>query len=438
MMRALLATTVLAAPLLAVLCAAPAAAQDLQFLKPAPGVGPFVQLESLDLMGHRLLAPSLWISYANQPVVRRDNKARISEIMVEHQTSIDAQMAVGLYEIFEFGLHVPMVIVNGEGLDRLGQGGAAFGDIRGTARAQVLGDPGETGLVIGTQITAPTGDPDRFFGSQGWTFTPNATGGLRNHGVEAIGNLGIRLRTETDEVLNLDLNHELVWGAGVSSELGTWFVSAFGEINGAVGLGDVLDDTVTRPVETLFGLRFDTLFGGLFTIGAGLGINPDRGVPRARGFLGFTYRRPPARATDIDPTRLFGAPDEDSDDDGFDDRDDICPDRPEDKDGFQDDDGCPDPDNDQDGIPDTLDRCPLRPETVNGIDDADGCPEIADSDKDGVPDDTDRCPLSLEDLDGFRDDDGCADLDNDGDGVHDVDDTCRDEPGDGPDGCPSG
>ena len=38
-----------------------------------------------------------------------------------------------------------------------------------------------------------------------------------------------------------------------------------------------------------------------------------------------------------------------------------CPDQPEDKDGFQDDDGCPDLDNDGDGIPDALDKCPNEP-----------------------------------------------------------------------------
>ncbi|HEY0250939.1 MAG TPA: outer membrane beta-barrel protein, partial [Kofleriaceae bacterium] len=41
----------------------------------------------------------------------------------------------------------------------------------------------------------------------------------------------------------------------------------------------------------------------------------------------------------------------DSDGDGIPDDQDKCPNEPEDKDGFQDDDGCPDPDNDNDGVP---------------------------------------------------------------------------------------
>jgi len=65
----------------------------------------------------------------------------------------------------------------------------------------------------------------------------------------------------------------------------------------------------------------------------------------------------------------------DRDGDGIPDELDKCPDEPEDKDGFEDEDGCPDPDNDHDGIPDDKDKCPNEPETVNGVADEDGCPD---------------------------------------------------------------
>jgi outer membrane protein OmpA-like peptidoglycan-associated protein len=65
----------------------------------------------------------------------------------------------------------------------------------------------------------------------------------------------------------------------------------------------------------------------------------------------------------------------DQDGDGIPDQDDLCPDQPEDKDGFEDQDGCPDPDNDQDRIPDAKDACPNEPETYNGFEDEDGCPD---------------------------------------------------------------
>jgi len=117
----------------------------------------------------------------------------------------------------------------------------------------------------------------------------------------------------------------------------------------------------------------------------------------------------------------------DRDKDGIEDSADRCPDDPEDKDGFQDQDGCPELDNDGDGVPDTLDKCPMVPEDKDGFEDADGCPEN-DNDKDGILDPNDKCPNEAEDKDGFQDEDGCPDKDNDQDGILDPDDLCPDEP----------
>jgi len=60
----------------------------------------------------------------------------------------------------------------------------------------------------------------------------------------------------------------------------------------------------------------------------------------------------------------------DRDGDGIKDSMDKCPDDPEDRDGFEDEDGCPDPDNDKDGIRDVDDRCPNVPGPP-----PDGCPK---------------------------------------------------------------
>jgi outer membrane protein OmpA-like peptidoglycan-associated protein len=136
---------------------------------------------------------------------------------------------------------------------------------------------------------------------------------------------------------------------------------------------------------------------------------------------------PPPRPADPDGDGIIGAADK-------------CPNEPEDKDGFQDDDGCPDPDNDGDGIPDAKDQCPNEPEDKDGFKDDDGCPDT-DNDGDGIPDDKDKCPNEAEDKDGFQDDDGCPDIDNDGDGIPDDKDKCPNEPEtkngyEDADGCP--
>ena len=59
-----------------------------------------------------------------------------------------------------------------------------------------------------------------------------------------------------------------------------------------------------------------------------------------------------------------------------------------------------------------------------------------DTDGDGILDDKDQCINEPEDKDGFQDDDGCPDTDNAKDGIADKDDTCPNEFGVPPDGCP--
>jgi len=120
-------------------------------------------------------------------------------------------------------------------------------------------------------------------------------------------------------------------------------------------------------------------------------------------------------------------PNSDRDHDGILDDTDRCPDVPEDKDDFKDQDGCPDDDNDQDGILDKVDHCPDEAEDKDGFEDADGCPD-EDNDKDGIADPVDKCPDVPEDKDEFEDADGCPDPDNDKDGILDARDLCPNEP----------
>jgi OOP family OmpA-OmpF porin len=89
-------------------------------------------------------------------------------------------------------------------------------------------------------------------------------------------------------------------------------------------------------------------------------------------YLSFGAEKAPPPAPKPAPAPVV---DKDTDGDGIPDSIDKCPNEPEDKDGFQDEDGCPDPDNDGDGILDVNDKCPNEPETFNGYQDDDGCPD---------------------------------------------------------------
>jgi OmpA-OmpF porin, OOP family len=182
------------------------------------------------------------------------------------------------------------------------------------------------------------------------------------------------------------------------------------------------------PLEALGGLKLYLAKNSFLSFGAGSGLLRGKGAnPDLRAFVGIVF----------EPN--VG----DRDGDGLKDDIDGCPNDPEDKDGFEDEDGCPDPDNDRDGIPDEKDACPDDPEDKDGFQDEDGCPDVEklDRDGDGILDAVDGCPDDPEDKDGFQDRDGCPDPDNDRDGILDVDDLCPNDPEDrdgfeDTDGCP--
>lgn len=104
--------------------------------------------------------------------------------------------------------------------------------------------------------------------------------------------------------------------------------------------------------------------------------------------------------------RLIEPPPRDDDGDLVTNDGDRCPDEPEDRDDFRDDDGCPEADNDGDGLLDGNDACPDVAEDRDGFEDSDGCPE-PDNDGDHILDVRDRCPNEAEVFNGVSDDDGC-------------------------------
>jgi OOP family OmpA-OmpF porin len=126
-----------------------------------------------------------------------------------------------------------------------------------------------------------------------------------------------------------------------------------------------------------------------------------------------------ANSKECAPKRVLIKTKTDKDGDGILDDVDQCPDQPEDKDLFEDEDGCPDPDNDQDTVLDPLDKCP----NTKGPVENEGCP-YGDKDGDGINDKEDACPDAPEDKDGDRDTDGRPDVDVDGDGVEDCTEGC--------------
>ena len=311
-------------------------------------------------------------------------------------------------------------------------------------------------------VFLPFGDEDMLLGDRNLVFEPRLAAEWRPdklHATRLIANVAARIRQRTvleaydptpmgatpaDAKVILDVGSELVPGVGGIYELSPRAqlaaeVQAFVDLPSSLSYGGCHLNS-GAPCGSVKG-DFTTLAtaGALVRVTAdvtmslmlGTGQGGDRGNAFHVG-AGVIWAPQPAG------TARPGAGDRDGD--GIPDSADACPDEPEDKDGFQDEDGCPDPDNDGDGIPDSRDKCPNEPEDKDGFQDEDGCPD-PDNDGDGIPDAQDKCPNDPEDKDGFEDEDGCPDLDNDGDGFPDAVDKCPNDPEtvngfEDEDGCP--
>jgi outer membrane protein OmpA-like peptidoglycan-associated protein len=359
----------------------------------------------------------------------------------------------------------------GDGAAYLGDELAGPLDARFGLKLALIDRPLFAVTAVGS-VFLPFGDDDMLLGDRNIVFEPKLALDWRRDRIRAtrlIANLGMRIRQRTvlqgydpmtmtatpaDAKAFLDVGSELVAGIGGVYELSPRMSAALE----AVAFVPLPDGLSWGDCRLYSGARCSTLtsadyFSGAhhgdFTVQATGGVNlrltPDVSADIMIGTGRFGARGDEVRVT----TGLVWAPQPggggasgraDRDGDGIPDAVDACPDEPEDKDGFQDEDGCPDPDNDRDGIPDKDDQCPNEPEDKDGFQDQDGCPD-PDNDKDGIPDATDKCPDEPEDKDGFQDEDGCPDDDNDGDGFPDAVDKCPNDPEtvngfEDEDGCP--
>jgi outer membrane protein OmpA-like peptidoglycan-associated protein len=393
---------------------------DVEHLEPRPlgfpGLGRSTNLR------WREWAAGAFVHYANSPLVLFEGRLQVGEV-VRHRLTLDLIGAVGLTDWLEVQAALPIVVFQ-SGDDGLPTGDlpvAGLKDLRLAAKVSLLdqaaGDP--IGLAIRPDLHLPTGDRDGFLGTGSVRFVPTVLVDRSFAwlwGVHFAASLGLNLRPDAD-VGNAQIEDELVARFGAGLGLPGWErlrPLVFLELVTATRLESPFAEPEQTPLVGRMGLRMEwdrpsnrTWHG---TAGLSGGSTRGYGSPDVQLFAGWVFEQ-----------RLG-----DRDGDGIVDRDDACPDTPEDRDGFEDDDGCPEVDFDRDGVPDDVDPCPTDPEDMDGFEDEDGCPE-SDNDRDGIPDPDDLCPVEPEDFDGFDDGDGCPEEDTDRDGVPDHLDACPDE-----------
>src|SRR5450432_2147600 len=411
---------------------------DAQLFQPAIGPRNFLTLEGTDVPDHKRLSFGLTLNYQSRPYsTYTQGTAAGTAYLIDNQFGGELDAAIGLFDRFQVGLGLPYTAyLSGDAIDAMGAatGGRltenGIGDMRLEAKAQLaaLGDDDQYSFAASGGITLPT---SKSVTDSAYLGDKNVTGRLKGIGMVSLGhvraaaNLGLLFRG-TSYAFATQMSHQVLYGAAAAYDVGHR-VEVILELAGRSGIPQFNQFyTDVNPFEVDIAGRWGVTSMVSVLAGGGKGLGTGIGAPQLRLFAGVQFN-PDFR---------------DRDHDGVYDVDDKCPDQPEDRDGFQDQDGCPDPDNDNDGIPDAQDKCPNDPEDLDQFEDEDGCPD-PDNDKDGIPDLNDACPNAPEDGKGKRPHDGCPSTseDSDGDGVPDAIDKCPDDPEDrdgfqDDDGCP--
>ena len=400
--------------------------------------------------GHMRFGAQLTLDYARNPLVfettQGDADTEEDDAIVSDQLVANIGLSLGLANrlVIFVGLPVNLLL---DGEDRIGfpsVDGTSIGDPRLGARVRLLGER-EQSFALALQLsgTLPLGrlavDDSAYAGDRTATLTPEVLMEIRaGQRLRIDLNLGVRIRG--DNSLPAD-------GSLTGFTTGTQAV--FGLGLGIIAVPDLLDFAIelygqsdfdnyfereNTPIEAIAGVRLHPIRGLTIGLAAGPGLTRGVGSPDVRGVFTVGYAAP------VEEPVVAPPPPGDRDGDGLTDDVDQCPDDPEDRDNFEDENGCPDPDNDQDGVLDEPDQCDDQPEDRDEFEDENGCPD-PDNDADGIPDTSDQCRNEPEDRDNFEDENGCPDPDNDQDGVLDATDQCPLVPEtrngiDDEDGCP--
>ena len=383
---------------------------------------------------------ALYLDYAHDPLVYETTvggsttrQAAVVQSLLN--VELTAALGIGARALVFAGLETT-AYMHGED-DPLGPSadGTRLGDPWLGARYRLLGDDdAPLSIALQAAVTLPLAraadSQQNFAGERSVSVLPALLAELAIGRLKLIANFGARLRAQRASFDEAGVGQELTYGLGALLPIGSGKVTAHAELFGSTDAKRFFK-RFNSPLLSLLGVKWRFTDPWLAGVSGGPGLSPGYGSPTFQILALLAYS--PAKP---EPQPAAPEPPSDRDHDGLLDEFDRCPDAPEDRDAFEDEDGCPDPDNDQDGVLDGADQCPNDAEDRDGFEDEDGCPD-PDNDQDGILDSADKCTDDAEDRDGFEDEDGCPDPDNDRDGVLDVDDECPTAPGKPADkGCP--
>jgi outer membrane protein OmpA-like peptidoglycan-associated protein len=344
----------------------------------------------------------LTLDYAHDPLVLQDSRGDEFHV-VEHALTADFVGGAAVSDrVFVFaGIDAPLVmtgddVTSGFAAFASDADGAGIGDVRVGGRFLIVGDDDDlfrfgADARVSFPLAKAADDDQAYRGEGSIAFDPELLAELDFGALAIEANAGVRVRKK-GRWNGTTIGSEATYAAALSLDPAAW-LTAHLEAFGALGFSQ-FGKTKTLPLEALLGAKVHDQLGFGGGLAVGTGVVSGIGTPDVRLIAQLGWTPPKAKpAPAPQPAPAPPAPVVvDRDRDGFLDADDQCPDDPEDRDGYQDDDGCTDPDNDADGVPDAHDGCPNEAEDRDQFQDIDGCPDL-DNDADGVNDVDDACPL---------------------------------------------
>jgi outer membrane protein OmpA-like peptidoglycan-associated protein len=339
---------------------------DGERLAPAAGAAGGVFVERPIVPFHLGYGLGLFLHGADDAVVVRQG-ATVVGTPLDGSVSADLLASLGLFDHLELALALPIrLYYQGDASAAPLIASRGLGDLRFVPKVSIArGGDASVGWVLGAAayVTFPTGDDLALRGAAGVTVEPRLLFGLYPGRLAIVANAGFLFRRNE----SYSPGDELTFGLAGTYTLPAArdMIDLQAELSGG-WLTEVSGRALlSLPLEAIGGVIVRPHPRWSFYGMVGAGLTNGLAVPDFRLLAGVRY--------------AFGLPgkggERDSDSDGIVDRDDKCPNEPEDRDGFQDEDGCPEPDNDHDGIPDDRDECPDDPEEPGG--DGDGCPDKA-------------------------------------------------------------
>src|SRR3569623_480944 len=318
---------------------APARACDGDLFQAASGPRNFLTLDAPDVLAHKLFSAGLFFDFQRFPYkidTGRPNAAGTPQTQYPLSTELksELQLALGLFDRFQVGLGVPVVLaMRGDGGN--GDSGltsddalstAGLGDIRVEVKGQILTAGDDDQFALGAVLggSAPTGKKDAYIGEKRATGRAKVMAQLALGRLRIGGEAGVLLR-QTPETFDVTVGNQVLYGLGASVRLLRGF-EVLGEVAGRSGITDFTTRCWDEnPIEGDLAARLYPRGMVAITGGLGFGLGKGLGAPQSRIFQGAEY--PPDFR--------------DADNDGVYDSEARCPDQPEDRDGFKDNDGCP-------------------------------------------------------------------------------------------------